>query len=149
MFRVWFREIADGRLRRLAYLGHSLLLFLLVIIVGAIFEILLLLAEEAAGLGLDRAEAGLFERLSLPAALVVIVLWLPVAFAGLNMQAKRLRDIGMQGWREVSIILVAGLFIGLILAPEAGGILNAVVWLALVLVPTGAASRGGQPGAAR
>ncbi len=149
MFRVWFREIDDGRLRRLAYLGYTLLLSLLVIIVGTFFGILLLVVEEAAGFGLDRAEASLFERLSLPAALVVIALWLPVVFAGVNMQAKRLRDIGMQGWREVSIILIAGLFISMFLAPEAGSILSVLIWIVLVLVPTGAASRGGQPGTSR
>jgi len=60
------------------------------------------------------------------------------AFAGANLTAKRIQDIGLPGWRTVlAIALLVGL-ISAAVSQQVGNSLQFLIWLALVLVPTNA-----------
>jgi uncharacterized membrane protein YhaH (DUF805 family) len=57
-------------------------------------------------------------------------------FAGANLTAKRIRDIGLPGWWSVlAIALLVGLVSGAV-SEQAGSVIQLAIWLALVLVPT-------------
>jgi uncharacterized membrane protein YhaH (DUF805 family) len=136
MIKTFFGDIADGRLARLPYLGHWVLLSLAVLIlllgIGAAIGI----GEQLIGGDLQQAQAKLREWLTLPFfvlfGLVVAVLF----FAGANLTAKRIRDIGLPGWWSVlAIALLVGLVSGVV-SKQAGSGVQLAIWLALVLVPT-------------
>ena len=57
--------------------------------------------------------------------------------ASINITAKRLRDMGLPGWVSVLIVFLLATLLGFFLAPEAIQIFQAIIFLALVLIPTG------------
>jgi uncharacterized membrane protein YhaH (DUF805 family) len=114
MLRVWLGERGGGRIDRVGFLLREALLF-------AAFLAL------AFGLGLG---FGLRN---------VLAVFLPLAaligFAGLNLAAKRARDIGLPGW-PVALGLALGLAAVLWLLPAAAALLaGAAAVLAFGLLP--------------
>ena len=98
MFISLFGGLKDGRLKRLPFIIYltvlQLVLLAYVIWVGV-----------AAGLGdialagdLEQAQQRLTDFLSPALLLVTVVLICVLAFAHLNIIAKRIRDIGLPGW---------------------------------------------------
>ena len=120
MLKDWFGECGSGRIGRVGFLLHGLLL-------AAAFLAL------AFGLGIA---FGLRNVLA-----VFLPLSALLGFAGLNLAAKRWRSIGLPGW-PVSLGLAVGLVLLLWLLPTAVGIWAAAAVLALAtLLPEHVAYR--------
>lgn len=94
-------------------------------------------AENLVGGDIQQAQSQLREQFGAPAIIVVGVIFLVLFLAHLNLMAKRVRDMGLPGWWTVlALIVVAALISGLV-SQQASGAFNSLVWLALLLIPTG------------
>jgi uncharacterized membrane protein YhaH (DUF805 family) len=120
MPRVWLGEVGGGRVGRIGFLLREALLL-------AAFLAL------AFGLGLG---FGLRNVLAVFLPLAALV-----GFAGLNLAAKRARDIGLPGW-PLALGLALGLAAVLWLLPAAVALLAAAAAVvALATLPAGSAHR--------
>jgi uncharacterized membrane protein YhaH (DUF805 family) len=141
MIKTFFGDITDGRLARLPYLGHWLLLALAVLVllfgIGAAIGV----GEHLIGGDLQQAQAKLREWFTVPFFVVFGLVAAVLLFAGANLTAKRIRDIGLPGWWSVlAIALLVGLVSGAV-SEQAGSGVQLAIWLALVLVPTNALAK--------
>lgn len=118
MLKKLFGEITNGRLMRLPYLGYSLLLAALFLGFGIAVGLMIGTGEQLMGGDLQQAQAKLAEWLSIPFMVVFGLVVALIVFAGANIMAKRIRDIGAGKQRPVS--------------PE----------LALLLIPTDTFAKG-------
>ena len=145
MIRVLFGEVREGRLLRLPYLGYSLLLLL--VFLGSVAAIVLAVGagEHLMGGDLQQAQHRLGAWLSLPVLAVFGVLGAAMIFSGLNIMAKRIRDVGLPGWWGVLAIVVASGFVSGAVSEQAGSGLQTLAWIALLLVPSDSFSRGTRP----
>jgi len=136
MIETFFGDIADGRLARLPYLGHWVLLSLAVLVllfgIGAAIGV----GEQLIGGDLQQAQAKLREWFTLPFFVLFGLVVAVVFFAGANLTAKRIRDIGLPGWWSVlAIALLVGIVTGTV-SEQVGSSVQLAIWLALVLVPS-------------
>ena len=153
MKEVFFGGWREGRLKRLPYLGYSLLL--IVIPVAVVFGVFFLLNGFTGTLG-NGSE--LLAGIGLIAMILVVLSALILLVANLNITAKRFRDMGLPGWWSVAVMfllamVLQALFDGesmLANAEMAGSvgaqhsseitvtdIFNLIMFLILVLVPSG------------
>ncbi|MBY5991310.1 hypothetical protein [Ferrimonas balearica] len=137
MFKALWGEIQQGQLARLPYLGYSLLLSLLGIGIGIAVGVAIGITETMMGGELADTQAQLADSLSLPALLVLVVVFVLLSFAGLNLMAKRLRHMGLPGWPTAIALtlLVAAISYGW--TAQAANGFQLLVWLILALVPGG------------
>jgi len=70
---------------------------------------------------------------------LVLVLF---AFAGANIMAKRIRDIGLPGWWSVLAIVVLTGVVSVVISAQVGNGLYLPISLALLLIPTDAFAKG-------
>jgi uncharacterized membrane protein YhaH (DUF805 family) len=144
MFGILFGQVKTGRLLRLPYLGYSILLALIFIALGIGIGVAIGAAEHMVGGNLQQAQAMLMQQYGKPAILLVAVLGLALMFANLNLMAKRIRDTGLPGWWTVLIIVIASGILGGVTSggaqpvssTQAAGGIHALVWLALLLIPS-------------
>ncbi len=148
MLGTYFGEIKTGKLKRLAYLRYSILLNIIVlaIVFGAIAFVAGI--ENLSAGNLQETQAKLMQNFGRPAMIAVLLFGAFVAFANINLMAKRFRDMGLAGWWSVLAVIVLSAVVGTVFQspdPETPalipGILNAVVWIILLLVPSNAFSR--------
>jgi uncharacterized membrane protein YhaH (DUF805 family) len=135
MFKVLFGDVQAGRLLRLPYLGYSLLLSVLMIAIGFAIAYAAGVGEHLLAGDLDAAQAHMSENFSLPAVLTFLVVSVLFLFAGCNLMAKRLRDIGLPGWWTVLAIVILTGVVATMVSEEASNILQTVIWLVLLLIP--------------
>ena len=135
MLKIFFADVFDGRLRRLPFLGYSLLLLLLFGLVMMGIGASIGVAEQLVGGELQQAQALLRERFGVLAILLVMLLAAMVLFASANMMAKRFRDMGLPGWTVVLACVVIGAVLSHYVSIEAASGFNGLSWLLLLLVP--------------
>ena len=142
MFKVLLGDTRGGRLVRLPYLGYSLLLVLLM--AGFVFTIIIAIGagEHVIGGDLQQAQDKLRAWFTLPFFIVFGLFFMLILFAGLNIMAKRIRDIGLPGWWGVLIIAVATGVVSVVISDQASSGLHTLIWIALLLIPTNAFNRG-------
>lgn len=141
MFKIYFGETRDGRLARLQYLGYSILLaafafglaFLVILAIGA--------GEHIIGGNLQQAQDKFREVFSLPFVVLFALFYLVFAFAGANIMAKRIRDIGLPGWWMVLAVMLLTGFTSTVSSEQSGSGLYTLIWIALLLIPGGAFSK--------
>ncbi|MDX1541003.1 MAG: DUF805 domain-containing protein [Geminicoccaceae bacterium] len=144
--RIFFGEIRDGRLARLPFLAWTILLMLIVIGFGLAIGAMIGILQNLMGGDPAETQATLEALFTTPFAIVLPVLGLGVLFVHYNLIAKRARDIGLPGWpTALAIALLTGLA-GAALSESALGLINAVLGLALILVPGGAVGQPVKPG---
>ncbi|QNT70526.1 DUF805 domain-containing protein [Defluviicoccus vanus] len=144
MLTALFGDVRDGRLQRLPYLGYCLLLLLLVFAIGVAFTVLLGgsegLSEAITGGDAEKAKELLLQHLSSTAIslllVATIVIGAAISFANINLQAKRLRDMGLPGWLGVAAIFGLELVITALVGNQTASIFHLVTFLALLLIPT-------------
>ena len=56
-------------------------------------------------------------------------------FAGLNIMAKRIRDIGLPGWWIVLALILLGMLLSYFVSQQAGSGMHTLIWILLVLIP--------------
>lgn len=135
MFRVFFGDIAKGRLLRLPYLGYAILLPLLVLLLFFGFAVLLGLTDKIMGGDVQAMQDIIASQVSVLAFFFLIPLMCMVVFAHFNIMAKRIRDMGLPGWWGILGITIFEIFMSIFVNEEIGGYLNFIVWLCLVLIP--------------
>lgn len=136
MFRVLFGELQTGRIKRLPYLGYSVLLSVLMIVFGLALAFLAGIGEMVLAGDLEAAQLHMSENFSLIAVLLFLFVSLTFLFAGINIMAKRFRDIGLAGWWMVLAVIVVTGFVAASVSDEASNILQTVIWIVLLLIPS-------------
>jgi len=137
MIRTLLGNIKDGRLARLPYLGYSILLAVIMIV--AMFGIVAVIAGAETIIGGDLQAAQQILRENFSGIFVVFMMFfaLTLVFAGANIAAKRVRDMGLPGWPVVlGFAVVVGVISGMV-SQNVGNGLSTLGWLALLLVPGG------------
>jgi len=135
MFRALFKDVANGHMARLSYLGHSILLFLLLMAYMLIVVLAIGAGEHIIGGDLQQAQDQLRGLLTLPFLIVTGIVMGLLMFAGLNIMAKRIRDIGLPGWWMVLALIVLGMLLSYFVSQQAGSGLHTLIWAILVLIP--------------
>jgi uncharacterized membrane protein YhaH (DUF805 family) len=128
-------DIKTGRLMRLQYLGYSLLLSLLMFGFGFAVITAIGAGEHIIGGDLQQAQDKLREMFTLPVMIVFAVASAFFLFAGANIMAKRLRDIGLPGWWLVLAIFVISGVVSYQVSNEVSSGLNTMIWVVMLLVP--------------
>ena len=136
MISTYFGDIRNGSLKRLPYLGYSLLLG--VIVLAFVFAVVLAIGagEHLLGGDLTKAQQTLRETLGIPFFIVFVLFLLVVFFASLNIAAKRARDIGLPGWLVVLGIVIVSLLLSTMVSNDASNGFSGLIFLALLLTPT-------------
>jgi len=146
MIKALFGEVKTGRLMRLQYLGYSVLLSLLMFGFGLAIVMAIGVGEQIAGGDLQQVQGQLqdqlLEQLTLPVILVMAVVMPLFLFIGVNIMAKRIRDIGLPGWWTVLAIFIVSGVVSYLVSENAGNIVNTLAWVAAVLVPSNALAKG-------
>ena len=142
MIKALFGEVKTGRLMRLQYLGYSVLLSLLMFGFGLAVVMAIGVGEHIAGGDLQQVQDQLLEQLTLPVMLVMAVVMPLFLFIGVNIMAKRIRDIGLPGWWTVLAIFIVSGIVSYLVSDNAGSIVNTLAWVAVVLVPSNALAKG-------
>jgi len=138
MIKALIGEVKTGRLMRLQYLGYSVLLSLLMFGFGLAVVMAIGAAEHIAGGDLQQVQEQLREQFTLPAMVVMAVVMPLFLFIGVNIMAKRIRDIGLPGWWTVLAIFIVSGIVSYLVSDNVGSIVNTLAWVALVLVPSNA-----------
>lgn len=144
MLKTLFGEVRNGRLKRLQYVGYSLLLTLLMMGVGLAIAMSIGLAEDVIGGDLQQSRDILRERFTLPYIVVFAAATLLFIFSGANIMAKRIRDIGLPGWWSVLALLVLFAILASVIPDQVTSGLQSLVWIVLSLIPGNALARGTQ-----
>ena len=142
MIKALFGEVKTGRLMRLQYLGYSVLLSLLMFGFGLAVVMAIGVGEHIAGGDLQQVQDQLREQLTLPVMLVMAVVMPLFLFIGVNIMAKRIRDIGLPGWWTVLAIFIVSGVVSYMVSDNAGSIVNTLAWVAAVLVPGNVLAKG-------
>jgi len=141
MIKTLFKDVAFGRIARLSYLGHSILLFLLLIAYMLIVVLAVGAGEHIIGGDLQQAQDQLRGMMTLPFLIITGIVMGLLIFAGLNIMAKRIRDIGLPGWWMVLALIVLGMLLSYFVSQQAGSGLHTLIWLLLVLIPGNAVGK--------
>jgi len=136
MLNIFFGEVKTGRLQRLAFLGYSLLLQ--VIVFGFVIAIIVAIGagEHLIGGDLQQAQQMLSDWFSIPFILIFGIFMALIGFTGVNLTAKRIRDIGLPGWWTVLVVLVLESMVSIIISQEISSGLHILLTVALLLIPT-------------
>ena len=108
MWKVYFGELGEGRLKRLPYLGYHILLMVLVfaIMFGVIFM--------AGSLGnmisgnIMQMQTAFLEKFGIVTLFGFIFFFFAVMFAQVNLLVKRIRDMGLPAlWTILGLIVLS------------------------------------------
>lgn len=135
MIKTLFKDVAFGRIARLSYLGHSILLMVFLMAYMLIVVLAVGAGEHIIGGDLQQAQNQLRGMLTLPFLIITGIVMGLLMFAGLNIMAKRIRDIGLPGWWMVLALIVLGMLLSYFVSQQAGSGLHTLIWLLLVLIP--------------
>lgn len=132
---ILFGELNDGRLDRGKYLAYSVLATVL-----AAFAMLCIMLALGSVAGLVSGSTGAVEvimrdGLTGPGGFILLLLGIAFLFVHSNLSAKRYRDMGLKGWQTLLGVSLLLSLASLILGPTISGILQALVFLGLVLIP--------------
>ncbi len=141
MLRVYFADLSDGRLNRLGYLAYWLGLVLFVIVISVAAGLAIGLYEQTTGGGFPPTQDELVAQVGQPAMILFALVGVVLVFVSLNLQAKRLRDMGLPGWPVAAILVGINLAVSATLSEGAGAVLSGIVFLALVLIPSNTFAR--------
>ncbi len=146
MFRAYFGGLRTGRLTRLPFLGFLLLLAILFVLFGLGIAFGVGLAEHLIRADRGPAAAELVAQIDVTTLALLGPLVLVVGFAKANLLAKRIRDMGLSGWRTLLVIAIA--VAGLSAVMHASGVppresvpihgmISTLLALGLLLIPSG------------
>jgi len=136
LFKAFLGNLKTGRMARLQYLGYSLSLGVLILGVGIAIGISIGVGEQIIGGNLQQAQNQLREWLTLPFFIIFGMISVLFLFGGINIMAKRIRDIGLPGWWTTLIIIVVEIGVSFIFSGQHGSGLYSFVLIVLLLLPT-------------
>jgi uncharacterized membrane protein YhaH (DUF805 family) len=146
MFRAYFSDLRTGRLARLPFLGFLLLLSVLFVLYGLGIAFGAGLTEHLIRPDFLTAPADLLEQIDVATLALLGPLVLVFGCAKANLLAKRIRDMGLPGWRTLLVIAIAAAGLGY--AMHASGVplreslpihrmIGGLLSLGLLLIPSG------------
>ena len=146
MFKTYFGDITSGRLLRLPFLGYIVLLQVLFIALVMAGAASLGLAENLVGGDLTQAQQMLAEKFGLPAMIIIGIVVAAVIFATLNLEAKRIRDMGLPGWWTllavwiISSVIIVTVNVAFgsdpVISKSISSAISAIGALALIFIPS-------------
>ena len=98
MLNTYFGDVTSGYLQRLPFVGYFILLQLIMIALLLGFAASLGVAENLVGGDLQEAQTMLREKFGIPLIIGLAIFMALFFFATLNLEAKRIRDMGLPGW---------------------------------------------------
>lgn len=141
MITAYFKNVKDGRLTRLPYFGyHWLLVFVGVAVIIGLgmatggFEAAMAAGGEA--MDEEAMTEAYAEAVGTGGLLTVIVAMIVLGFAGLNIGAKRLRDMGLPGWIAMFALVIASGLVDRFASDGFAGIYGVAVSLFMWLTPS-------------
>jgi len=134
MFNIFFGEFQIGRLARLPYLGYYLALTLLIVLAGIGIGASVGIAERIGGGNMADTEAVIAEKFGLVGFLLIVAVLAVWLLVELNITATRIRDMGLPGWWVFLGGLIISALVSQFAGPQAVGIVNLLMFLALVLI---------------
>lgn len=142
---VLFLDVSNGRIGRLSFLGHSLLLMLLFLIVGLAIAVAFGVTGHMLNADLHAASTTVMAAAGVPFIILMVALIVAFLFASLNITAKRVRDIGLPGWTvTIGYVIVVGLIAQW--SQNVTHTLDTLSFLALLLVPGGMVGQSASDG---
>jgi len=141
MLLTLFGHLTSERLPRLRYLGYNLLLVLIGVIALIAAAALIGISEQMAGGDLVTSQQQVVDSLGVPLMLGALLIIAALAFAGSNIMAKRIRDIGLPGWWVVATIYAVELLVALTITPILSALIHLLLLAALLLVASGSVVR--------
>ncbi|MCW8329763.1 hypothetical protein MD588_13175 [Photobacterium sp. SDRW27] len=129
-------EVQRGKLQRLAFLGYIVLLTVLLVVFGLVMALFIGAGEHLLGGDLQQAQETMHQKGTTPVTLVFSVVLALFIYAKLNITAKRIRDMGLPGWRMVLAIFIVDILLGIIVSREAVSSFMLVIFLLLLFIPT-------------
>ncbi|OOY34206.1 DUF805 domain-containing protein [Solemya velum gill symbiont] len=136
MLKVLFKDLHDGRLQRLQFLGYTILLWLFAFAIFVLMVAAIGAGEHLMGGNLQQAQEKLFASFSIPVFIGLGIVMLLFSFAHMNLYAKRIRDIGLPGWWGVLVIILLSIALSLLVSAQFSNGVGTLIWLALLLIPT-------------
>ncbi len=137
VLKVLFKDLHEGRLQRLPFLGYSFLLWLFALAAFIIIVIAFGAGEHLMVGNIQQAQEKLWANFSLPVFALSGILILLFSFAHANLYAKRIRDIGLPGWWGVLGIILLSITVSILVSAQLSNGLGTLIWLAILLIPTG------------
>ena len=123
MWDIYFGEWRDGRLKRLPYFGYDILL--MVISIAIVFGIFMLIG------GFDNNissfASSMLEGSGILMIIFIFLFVITLTIANLNIMAKRIRDMGLPGWKTVLGVIVFSMIIGALFPAQQMEVNTAVV----------------------
>lgn len=135
MIRDLFGDGLSGRFGRLSYLGYLLCLSLSLLVFMLLTVLLIGVAEHLIGGNLSQAQEQLRQWLSWPYMLIFGVFMVAIVFSGLNITAKRLRDIGLPGWSVIFAVILAELLLNIFASHVVAAALHCTFGLIILTYP--------------
>ncbi len=137
MIQALFKQVNDGKLRRMEFFGYWMLL--VVLMMGFIFAVVAAIGigEQLLGGDLSQAQDVLRTRFGLPFMLIFAVFMGVICFGSLNIAAKRFRHIGLPGWGAVLVVLILNVVAGRLIDEQAASLVGTIAGLVLLFAPGG------------
>jgi uncharacterized membrane protein YhaH (DUF805 family) len=144
MLATLLGQTRSGRLQRLPYLGYYALIVLLLVAAGVGVFLVIGATERLAGGEVAAAQQMIVGKFGVAGMIAIIAVFALLLLAQLNIAAKRARDIGVPApWLVLLGVLILVSLLSQWFGPQLAGVLNLLVFLALVLVPSNALGQGG------
>jgi len=135
ILKLYFGGFKSERLHRLPYLSYAALLGVVLLAFVFVSVLTIVGIEKTIGGNLAETQQLVTRYLGLPFVIALMILVLTLFIAGLNITAKRARDIGLPGWISVMVVLIASLLIFRFISQEVAQIFSAIFLLGLLLAP--------------
>lgn len=136
MLRTLYGEILTGRLKRLPYLGYSLLLMLVVLLLAIGIDASIGLTARMAEGEQSSTRALIWDALGLHGLVSIGLVLTTLTLAQMNIAVKRIRDIGLPPWWALITIVVLGFFTAIIGGSQLASGFDLLVFLSLLILPS-------------
>ncbi len=146
MLSTYFGDVTSGRLLRLPFVGYIVLLHVLSFALVFAGIASLGITENLVGGDLTQTQQMLAEKFGLPAMIIIGIVFAAVFFASLNLEAKRIRDMGLPGWWTLLavwviftvIVVIVNVVTGSdpVISKVTSSAISAIGALALIFIPS-------------
>ena len=146
MLKSYFGDVKSGRLQRLPFLGYFILLQIIMVAIAVGIGAGIGAAESLVGGDLQQAQEMLRTRFGIPVIILLAILFGALFFAMLNLEAKRIRDMGLPGWWTLLAVAVISIILGVLYnllvgaepqtSSQSSGAFSMIILLALLLIPS-------------
>jgi len=146
MLKTYWGDVTSGYLQRLPFVGYFILLQLIMIALVLGIAASLGVAENLLGGDLQEAQTMLREKFGIPVIIGMVIFFVLFIFASLNLEAKRIRDMGLPGWWTLLAIWIISCVILVIvnivtgsdpvISKSISSAISAIGVLALIFIPS-------------